>query len=123
MHSMDKTERRRSIRHSLKLHYNFTLNNDKYLGTTGNISLTGIFLQSISPDLSISFENHEIELQLKLDKKTFISQAKIVYISDSTIPLMRGVGIEFIKPDEGMRRLLKNFILRQSNYSTDFKTS
>ncbi len=111
----DNKERRLSVRHPLKLLYKFYFGDDSYAGVTGNVSLTGVFLEAISPKIPAKLINETIELQLVLENKKFITSAKIVYISDPNIPLMHGVGIEFGYLSETMQKMLKNYLIKQTN--------
>ncbi len=109
---MTEIERRQSVRRPLKQPCSFTANNQKYNGTTENISLNGVYLKSITPKISSEWIHQTILLQIQLGEKPFTTSARIVYMSDNSLPFLKGIGIEFIQTTKDMRRRLQNFLLK-----------
>jgi c-di-GMP-binding flagellar brake protein YcgR len=104
-------ENRKHARISLFISFSLRLDSEQYTGLTGNVSLGGVYLQTISPSLQQSQLAKSAEITLNLDSITVTTDCRIVYIGGGAIPHPQGVGVAFENISGETITTLREFIL------------
>jgi hypothetical protein len=106
-----QTEKRKHARISLFIPFSLMLDGEQHAGLTGNISLGGVYLHTISPPLQQSQLAKIAEITLNLDSITVTTDCRIVYIGGGAIPHPQGVGVAFENIGDETISTLREFIL------------
>lgn len=105
-------ERRKHARVALCCECSLTISGQRYVGTTDNVSLGGVYLGMIDPPLPKESVLQTGELLLTLDQDQFTAQCEVVFIGgDPSFPT--GVGIAFQDLSQQNSDKLKAFILQR----------
>ena len=104
-------EQRRYPRVSAAIRYSLVLDGENHTGVTGNISLGGVYLKTISPALQSSDITKSAKITLHLNPTPLSMECRIVYIGGGAIPHPEGVGVAFHDLGEETTATLEECIL------------
>ena len=101
-------DKRKHVRLAIRIRYHLTVKGLTYSGMTGNISLGGVYLESLDKPMASDALTHRGEIVLVWEDVEIINaQCRVVYIGGTVNnPYPAGVGIAFEDVDaEGIDRL------------------
>lgn len=104
-------DRRIHVRAPLELEYHLAVGDKSYTGITGNVSLGGVYLKKISPELQKTDFARSAELTLQLNSDVIILNCQIVYICGDAVPCLEGIGVAFDEGQDEKIVQLKKFII------------
>ncbi len=106
-------EKRKRERFTLSLPYSLVIEGELHSGMTRNISLDGVYVETISPSIIESQTGQNGEITLKLESEPIATECRIVYVGGGTIPYPTGVGILFLDPGKPKLAVaLRKFFLK-----------
>ena len=105
--------RRKYQRVLLEVEYSLKVGAEEYFGTTGNISLGGVYLQTLDPPLSESMLGEPALISLNLDGEVITTLCSIVFVGGYSIPYPEGVGIAFANEEAEELHQLSLFLVNK----------
>lgn len=103
-------EKRKHPRFSIGNQYTIILNGNHYKGIIGNISLGGVYLSTISPEITLDSIFQDCEITMNLDKTEISLPCSISFIAPKHSQIGNGVGIAFSTVSEESMTVLVHFI-------------
>ena len=103
-------EKRKYPRIPLSVQYSLDVEGQNHTGVTGNISMGGVYLRSISPPLQQSKTAKSAVVTLHLKPAPLNIACRIVYVGGGIIPNMEGVGIAFEDLSKATSTTLNGYI-------------
>ncbi len=110
MAAINASEQRAHQRFPVVTPYHLVLNDKRYDGETGNISLNGAYLETITPALQASNAGQSGELILHLDDQAIMLVCQIVYVHSGDPLLPSGIGVAFDSHQNDKIALLIDFM-------------
>lgn len=107
-----KQDKRQSIRFPISLPYRLILNGVEHSGRISNLSLGGVYLDSIEPRLDSSSISHQGELKIQQAEKWVTLKCEVVYLGESRALFPQGVGIAFVMQDDKITLELWNLAIQ-----------
>jgi len=104
-------DRRIHVRAPLQLEFHLAVGGKSHIGVTGNVSLGGVYLEKISPELQKTDLARSAELTLQLNSDVIILNCQIVYICGDAVPCLEGIGVAFDEGQDEKISRLKKFII------------
>ncbi len=106
--SINADDKRLHTRIPMALDYSMELDGEVYQGKTGNISLGGLYLDSMTPTLDGEALDKTGEIEVSLFDRRMKCLCRVVYVRD--VPLVNGVGVCFQSLSDSDFADLKAFI-------------
>lgn len=101
-------ELRKNARVSLCIKYDLLIDEQHYVGETGNISLGGASLKTSTPPLTVDQALKSGQISLSLGQEHLTTNCMVVYVGNSNTPGFSQTGITFKNlPDADRNKLLK----------------
>lgn len=106
----DFSEKRKHPRHSVSNAYSLELSGTHYQGKIGNLSLGGVFLETISPQITDNNMFQNCTLSMLLLGTELSLPCSISFIASENSQLRGGVGIAFATLSDHALATLENYI-------------
>ena len=113
MENRSMREKRQHVRIALRLRYRLSVDTATYTGLTGNISLGGVYLESIDTPLPAEALGQTARIDLfNNDVELISTDCRVVFIGREDFPTARGVGIAFEGADGMALERLQSFLVK-----------
>jgi len=114
--AVDFNNRRKYQRVLLEVEYSLRVAEEEYIGITGNVSLGGVYLQTLEPTLAESMLNEPALISLNLEGEILTALCTVVFIGGYSIPYPEGVGIAFANENDEELHKLSLFLVNKLCY-------
>ena len=109
----DFDNRRKYRRVLLEVEYSLRVAEEEYIGMTGNVSLGGVYLQTLDPPLSENLLNEPALISLNLEGDILTALCSVVFIGGYSIPYPEGVGVAFANAEDEELHKLSLFLVNK----------
>lgn len=110
--SKQTKEMRRHCRLSIDLEYFLEIDDQKISGQISDVSLSGAYLETMEPQLSVSHISQQGVLNIKTERGWIKIRCNIVYVGAKKEGFPSGAGVEFCMEDEEASTAIWNIVIQ-----------